>query len=73
MCIRDSEGTRELPRRVLHPKRKTIGLRVPAHTITLALLEQLGEPLLTSTLIIAGDEEPLTEGWEIQDLSLIHI
>jgi len=61
------EGTRELPRRVLHPKRKTIGLRVPAHTVTLALLEELGEPLLTSTLIIAGDEDPLTEGWEIQD------
>lgn len=61
------EGTRELPRRVLHPKRKTIGLRVPAHTVTLALLGVLAEPLLTSTLIIAGEEGPLTEGWEIQD------
>lgn len=61
------EGTRELPRRVLHPKRKTIGLRVPAHAVTLALLEALDEPLLTSTLIIAGDEGPLTEGWEIQE------
>ncbi|WP_313950693.1 L-threonylcarbamoyladenylate synthase [Accumulibacter sp.] len=61
------EGTRELPRRVLHPKRKTIGLRVPAHAVTLAFLEELGEPLLTSTLIIAGDDGPLTEGWEIQD------
>ncbi|MCP5229817.1 L-threonylcarbamoyladenylate synthase [Accumulibacter sp.] len=61
------EGTRELPRRVLHPKRKTIGLRVPANTVTLALLEALGEPLLTSTLIVAGDDGPLTEGWEIQD------
>lgn len=61
------EGTKELPRRVLHPKRKTIGLRVPAHTVTLALLEELGEPLLTSTLIVAGDDGPLTEGWEIQD------
>ena len=61
------EGTRELPRRVLHPKRKTIGLRVPAHAVTLALLEALGEPLLTSTLIIAGDEGPPTEGWEIQE------
>ena len=61
------EGTKELPRRVLHPKRKTIGLRVPAHTITLALLEALGEPLLTSTLIVSGDEDPLTEGWEIRD------
>ena len=61
------EGTRELPRRVLHPKRKTIGLRVPANTVTLALLGALGEPLLTSTLIDAGDDGPLTEGWEIQD------
>lgn len=61
------EGTRELPRRVMHPKRKTIGLRVPAHTVALALLEELGEPLLTSTLIIAGDDAPLTEGWEIRD------
>ncbi|WP_301101379.1 L-threonylcarbamoyladenylate synthase [Propionivibrio sp.] len=61
------EGTKELPRRVLHPKRKTIGLRVPEHKVALALLEELGEPLLTSTLILPGDEAPLTEGWEIQD------
>ena len=61
------EGTRELPRRVMHPKRKTIGLRVPEHVVALAFLEQLGEPLLTSTLIVAGDETPLTEGWEIHD------
>lgn len=61
------EGTKELPRRVLHPKRKTIGLRVPAHPVALALLDQLGEPLLTSTLMLPGDETPLTEGWEIQD------
>jgi tRNA threonylcarbamoyl adenosine modification protein (Sua5/YciO/YrdC/YwlC family) len=61
------EGTKELPRRVLHPKRKTIGLRVPAHPVALALLEQLGEPLLTTTLMLPGDEFPLTEGWEIQD------
>ena len=61
------EGTKELPRRVLHPKRKTIGLRVPAHKGALALLAELGEPLLTSTLTLPGDEAPLTEGWEIQD------
>ena len=61
------EGTRELPRRVLHPKRKTIGLRVPAHNAALGLLAELGEPLLTSTLMLPGDEEALTEGWEIQD------
>ncbi len=61
------EGTKELPRRVLHPKRKTIGLRIPAHKIALALLAELGEPLLTSTLILPDDEAPLSEGWEIQD------
>jgi tRNA threonylcarbamoyl adenosine modification protein (Sua5/YciO/YrdC/YwlC family) len=61
------EGTKELPRRVLHPKRKTIGLRVPANTVALALLAELGEPLLTSTLMLPGDDAPLTEGWEIQD------
>lgn len=61
------EGTKELPRRVLHPKRKTIGLRIPAHKVALALLAALGEPLLTSTLILPGDEAPLTEGWEIQE------
>ena len=61
------EGTKELPRRVLHPKRKTIGLRVPAHSVALALLEELNEPLLTTTLLLPGDEEPMTEGWEIRD------
>lgn len=61
------EGTKELPRRVLHPKRKTIGLRIPDHPVALALLAELGEPLLTATLTLPGDEAPLTEGWEIQD------
>ena len=61
------EGTKELPRRVLHPKRKTIGLRIPAHPVALGLLAELGEPLLTTTLQLPGDEFPLTEGWEIQD------
>jgi len=61
------EGSKELPRRVLHPKRKTIGLRIPDHPVALALLEELGEPLLTCTLQLPGDELPLTEGWEIQD------
>jgi len=61
------EGTKELPRRVLHPKRKTIGLRVPNHRVVQALLAELDEPLLTTTLHLPGDEAPLTEGWEIQD------
>ena len=61
------EGSKELPRRVMHPTRKTIGLRIPEHPVTLALLEELGEPLLTTTLQLPGDEFPLTEGWVIQD------
>lgn len=61
------EGTKELPRRVLHPKRKTIGLRVPDHPVTLGLLAALNEPLLTTTLQLPGDDAPLTEGWEIAD------
>jgi tRNA threonylcarbamoyl adenosine modification protein (Sua5/YciO/YrdC/YwlC family) len=61
------EGTKELPRRLLHPKRKTIGLRVPSHPVALALLEELNEPLITTTLQLPEDEEPLTEGWEIRD------
>jgi tRNA threonylcarbamoyl adenosine modification protein (Sua5/YciO/YrdC/YwlC family) len=59
------EGTKELPRRVLHPKRKTIGLRVPDHPVVLALLEALDEPILSSTLILPGDEGPLSDTEEI--------
>ena len=51
----------------MHPKRKTIGLRIPDHAGALALLAELGEPMLTATLQLPGDEAPLTEGWEIQE------
>jgi tRNA threonylcarbamoyl adenosine modification protein (Sua5/YciO/YrdC/YwlC family) len=61
------EGTRELPRRVLHPKRKTIGLRVPDHRLVLALLQELDEPLLSSTLSLPGDEAPLCDAETIED------
>jgi tRNA threonylcarbamoyl adenosine modification protein (Sua5/YciO/YrdC/YwlC family) len=61
------EATRELPRRMLHPKRKTIGIRVPEHPVARALLEELGEPLLSSTLLLPGEETPLTEAWEIRE------
>ncbi|MDR2636756.1 MAG: threonylcarbamoyl-AMP synthase [Zoogloeaceae bacterium] len=61
------EGTKELPRRVMHPKRKTIGLRVPDHPVAQALLTELDEPLLTATLLLPGDEMPLSEGWEIEE------
>lgn len=60
------EGTRELPRRLLHPRRKTIGLRVPDHPAAQALLAELNEPLLSTTLLLPGDESPLTDATEIR-------
>ena len=61
------EGTKELPRRLLHPKRKTIGLRIPDHPLVSALLAELGEPMLSSTLLLPGEEYPLTDPEEIRD------
>jgi len=61
------EGTRELPRRVLHPKRKTIGLRIPDHLLVQALLAELDQPLLTSTLILPGDTAPLADAQAIRE------
>jgi tRNA threonylcarbamoyl adenosine modification protein (Sua5/YciO/YrdC/YwlC family) len=61
------EGTRELPRRLLHPKRKTIGIRVPEHVVVAALLEELNEPILSSTLLLPGEDLPLTDPEEIRE------
>ncbi|WP_374337702.1 L-threonylcarbamoyladenylate synthase [Methyloversatilis sp.] len=61
------EATRELPRRILHPKRKTLGLRVPDHPVVSALLEALGEPLLGSTLLLPGEDLPLTDSEDIRE------
>ncbi|AZP13737.1 L-threonylcarbamoyladenylate synthase [Undibacterium parvum] len=55
------EATKEVPRRLSHPSRKTIGLRVPENRITHALLEELGQPLLGATLILPNEDEPLTD------------
>jgi len=60
-------ATRSLPRRLVHPKRKTIGVRVPAHAVAQALLAELDEPMLSSTLILPGDEQPLSEANEIRE------
>ncbi|MBQ1012348.1 threonylcarbamoyl-AMP synthase [Micromonospora sp. M51] len=60
-------ATREVPRRMLHPKKRTVGVRVPRHTVTQALLAELAEPLVSSTLVLPGDEEPMTQGWEIKE------
>ena len=59
------EATREVPRRLLHPKRKQIGIRVPDNRIALDLLENVGEPLMTSTLMLPGESLPMTDPYEI--------
>lgn len=61
------DATSEVPRRLLHPKRKTIGMRVPDNAIVQALLEELGEPIMSSTLILPDKEEPMTDPEEIRD------
>jgi len=61
------EATREVPRRLSHPSRKTIGLRVPEHAIAQALLAELGQPLLGTTLILPGDDLPLNDPDEIRE------
>ncbi|MCY1408422.1 putative protein YciO [compost metagenome] len=61
-------ATREVPRLLLHPKRRTIGLRVPSHPIALALLEQLGEPLMSVTLIMPGETMPMSDPYEMRQL-----
>ena len=60
-------ATREVPRQLWHPKKRTIGVRIPSHTVTQALVAELGEPLLSSTLLLPGEDEPLTQGWEIKE------
>jgi len=61
------EATREVPRRLSHPSRRTIGLRVPDHRVTQALLEHLGQPLLATTLIPPGEDEPLNDAQDIRE------
>ncbi|GKQ40474.1 L-threonylcarbamoyladenylate synthase [Streptomyces sp. A012304] len=60
-------ATKEVPRMLQHPKKKTVGVRIPNHVVTQALLTELGEPLLSSTLLLPGEDEPMTQGWEIKD------
>ena len=61
------KAARELPKAMLHPKKKTVGVRIPDHVTTHALLAELGEPLTSSTLILPGTDEPMTDGWTIAD------
>lgn len=60
-------ATKEVPRRLVHPKKKTVGIRIPDHKVVQALLAELGEPILSSTLLLPGEEDPLTDGWEIKE------
>jgi tRNA threonylcarbamoyl adenosine modification protein (Sua5/YciO/YrdC/YwlC family) len=62
------EATKEVPKRLQHPKRSTIGIRIPDHPVALALLEEFGEPLLSTTLILPEDEGPLNDAEHIRDL-----
>lgn len=61
------QATREVPRRLQNPRRKSIGIRVPDNAIVQALLEELGEPLMSSTLILPGEDEPIDEPWDIRE------
>lgn len=67
------KSTSEVPRLVSHAKKKTIGIRIPNHIITLAILEELGAPLMSSTLIMPGDEYPLTDPDDIRDQLEHHV
>jgi tRNA threonylcarbamoyl adenosine modification protein (Sua5/YciO/YrdC/YwlC family) len=61
------QATREVPRRMLHPKKRTIGLRVLGNTVAAALLEALGEPMLSTTLILPNEDEPMGDPYDIRD------
>lgn len=60
-------ATKEVPRQLLHPKKKTVGVRIPDSPIAHALLAEMAEPLLTSTLLLPGEQEPLGYGWEVKE------
>ncbi|MDT8914434.1 L-threonylcarbamoyladenylate synthase [Amycolatopsis sp. PS_44_ISF1] len=60
-------ATKEVPRRLMHEKKKTVGVRIPDHVVTQALVAELGEPLLSSTLLLPDSGAPLTQGWEIKE------
>jgi tRNA threonylcarbamoyl adenosine modification protein (Sua5/YciO/YrdC/YwlC family) len=61
------QASREVPRRLVHPKRLHLGLRVPDHPVVLGLLEALGEPMVSTSLVLIGEREPMTAGWAVRD------
>ncbi|KQT91502.1 translation factor Sua5 [Marmoricola sp. Leaf446] len=60
-------ATSEVPKRLMHPKKRTVGVRIPEHPVVQALLAELGEPLLSSTLLLPGETEPMTDGWTVKE------
>jgi tRNA threonylcarbamoyl adenosine modification protein (Sua5/YciO/YrdC/YwlC family) len=60
-------ATPEVPRRLAHPKKRSVGVRIPDHPVASAILRELGEPLVSSSLLMPGAEWPMTEGWQIKD------
>jgi len=60
-------ATPEVPRRLMHPRKRTVGVRVPRHAVAQALLTELGEPLVSTTLLLPGQDEPMAHGWEIKE------
>ncbi|MDC7123075.1 L-threonylcarbamoyladenylate synthase [Cellulomonas fimi] len=61
------QATPEVPRRLAHPKKRSVGVRIPDNRVAQAIVRELGEPLLSSTLLLPGQDEPLTEGWQIKE------
>jgi tRNA threonylcarbamoyl adenosine modification protein (Sua5/YciO/YrdC/YwlC family) len=61
------KASKEVPRRLAQPKRRTVGVRIPDHPVVRALLRELGSPLVSSTLLLPGHEEPMTDGWQIKE------
>ncbi|CCH76368.1 conserved hypothetical protein [Nostocoides japonicum T1-X7] len=65
-------ATHEVPRKLLHPKKRTIGVRIPDHRVVQAILAELGEPMLSSTLILPGETDAMTDGWSVKE-TLDHV
>ncbi|QHT57368.1 threonylcarbamoyl-AMP synthase [Cellulomonas sp. H30R-01] len=61
------KATPEVPRRLAHPKKRSVGVRIPDNRVAQAIVRELGEPLLSSTLLLPGQDEPLTDGWQIKE------
>jgi len=60
-------ATREVPRRLMHPRKHTVGARIPRHVVAQTILAELGEPIVSSTLLLPDQDEPMTQGWEIKE------